>query len=153
MKEAGVVVAHSGAPIHWHLPAGRSAAAIPDTRSLWDVLYNHRTEVSGFAHSHPGVGLPRPSYTDVTTFAAIEASLGRRLNWWITSRDQLVLTCWAGPLPSAVARGVRWSARAASQPLGAACKHRNIATPGTRRGARPAGVTTRGPALRLALAW
>ena len=98
MLEAGVVVAMSGAPIHWHLPAGRTAGSIPDTRELWDVLWSHRDELMGFAHSHPGSGAPSPSYTDVTTFAAIEASLGRRLDWWITSRDGLALVSWAGPL-------------------------------------------------------
>ncbi len=43
------------------------------------------------AHSHPGVGRPAPSHEDVTTFAAVEASLGCRLDWWIASRDELVV--------------------------------------------------------------
>jgi hypothetical protein len=33
----------------------------------------------------------------VTTFAAVEAALGRRLFWWITSSDTLALVVWGGP--------------------------------------------------------
>jgi hypothetical protein len=88
--ETGVVIDLDGKPIFWHLPAGRTAISIPDTRLLWDVLWERRDEVAGFAHSHPGSGTPQPSETDVTTFFAIEQGLGRRLQWWITSADTLV---------------------------------------------------------------
>ena len=53
--------------------------------------------ISGVAHSHPGGGVPGPSYTDVTTFAAVEAALGVKLNWWITSETHLIVATWAGP--------------------------------------------------------
>jgi hypothetical protein len=86
-----------GKPIHWHLPPGRSGGSLPDSRDLWDVIWENRGNISGFAHSHPGSGLPGPSYTDVTTFAAIEAALGRRLDWFITSSDSFVLFRWKGP--------------------------------------------------------
>jgi hypothetical protein len=33
----------------------------------------------------------------LTTFAAIELALGKRLVWWITSEDQFVELCWCGP--------------------------------------------------------
>jgi len=97
MMEVAVVIAKNGEPIHWHLPAGRTAVRIPDTRSLWDVLWSNRDIVQGVAHSHPGAGLPGPSYEDVTTFAPIEGSLGQRLDWWITSQDSLVIARWVGP--------------------------------------------------------
>lgn len=95
--EAGVVVGYEGEPLFWHLPQGRTAGYLPDSRNLWDVLWANRHAVTGVAHSHPGSGLPRPSWEDVTTFAAIELGLGRRLVWWITSQNGLSVVLWAGP--------------------------------------------------------
>jgi len=99
MIEAGVVVDKRGEPLFWHLPEGRSAGSLPDSRTLWQVLWEAFKEdaLLGFAHSHPGSGVPGPSYSDVTTFAAVEAALGRRLDWWITSSDHVVLLRWGGP--------------------------------------------------------
>lgn len=97
MIEAGVVVTMTGA-VYWHLPDGRSGGALPDSRRLWDVLWELRKEeFLGFAHSHPGSGTPGPSWTDLTTFAAVELGLGRRLDWWITSSNRVILLGWAGP--------------------------------------------------------
>lgn len=110
MMEAGVVVDLNGEALHWHLPEGRSGGSLPDhvaklpaseeafrKANLWYVFWDNRDSIKGFAHSHPGGGVPGPSYTDVTTFAAIEDALGQRLDWWITS-DQAVVVCrWAGP--------------------------------------------------------
>jgi len=95
--EAGVVIDAEGRPIYWHVPKDRSAASLPDSRELWEVLWENRQGLSGFAHSHPGAHIPCPSREDVTTFAAIEAALGRRLDWWITSDDALVIVNWVGP--------------------------------------------------------
>jgi hypothetical protein len=97
MMEVGVVVSLDGEPLHWHLPPGRSGASLPDARDLWDVLWEHREHLAGVAHSHPGSGRPGPSREDVTTFAAIEAALGRRLSWWITSQDRVIELRWVGP--------------------------------------------------------
>lgn len=99
MIEAGVVVDRSGNALHWHLPEGRTAGSLPDSRTLWEVFWDafKADTLLGFAHSHPGSGVPSPSYSDVTTFAAVEAALGRRLEWWITSADHVVLLRWSGP--------------------------------------------------------
>jgi hypothetical protein len=97
MIEAGVVVDLEGQPLHWHLPPGRSGGALPDSRDLWDVIWTNRERISGIAHSHPGQGVPGPSFEDVTTFSAIELALGRRLDWWITSADRVALVRWRGP--------------------------------------------------------
>jgi hypothetical protein len=99
MLEAGVVIDFKNQPIFWHLPEGRSAGGLPDSRELWDVIWENRAQVEGFAHSHPGSGIPSPSYTDLTTFAAMEAGLGKRLSWYITSSDRLVVLLWVGPGP------------------------------------------------------
>ncbi len=99
MIEVGVVINHMGYPSFWHTPLGRTGGSIPDDRTLWDVLWedHKRDTLSGFAHSHPGSGVPGPSYTDVTTFAAIEAALGKRLIWWITSSTHVIRIDWTGP--------------------------------------------------------
>lgn len=93
MMETGVVVSIHHEPIFWHEPGGRSSGALPDSRTLWDVLWQaHRDGwLSGFAHTHPGGGLPGPSREDISSFVAIENALGRPLNWWIVNADMTVL--------------------------------------------------------------
>lgn len=86
-----MVVAADGTPIHWHVPNDRSAGFLPDSRDLWDVLWENRGRLGGFAHSHPGSGFPSPSHTDVTTFAAIEAALGKKIDWWVVTKDRVGL--------------------------------------------------------------
>ena len=95
--EAGVVIDANHRPIYWHVPPDRSGGALPDSRDLWEVLWENRDNLQGFAHSHPGSGIPRPSQTDITTFAAVEAGLGARLFWWIISSEAAVLCTWSGP--------------------------------------------------------
>lgn len=89
--EAGVLVGSNHEPIHWHLPPGRNVVALPDSRPLWDVIWENRDRVIGFAHSHPGSGRPGPSWEDITTFSAVERALGKLLYWWIASSDELVV--------------------------------------------------------------
>lgn len=87
MKEAGVLLGVDNKPIYWHTPNSRSGGALPDSHDLWSVIWENRAQVTGFAHTHPGSGTPGPSYTDKTTFEAIEAALGKHLNWYILSLD------------------------------------------------------------------
>jgi len=103
--EAGVLIDLDCEPIYWHLPKNRNTVALPDSRELWDVIWENRERVLGFAHSHPGSGTPGPSYEDLTTFAAIESALGRRLCWWITSDTQFIELCWVGPKKLSYVRG------------------------------------------------
>lgn len=95
--EAGVLIGLQGEALYWHLPQGRTAGSLPESPELWDVFWVNRARLSGFAHSHPGFGPPGPSYTDVTTFAAIEAGLGKHLDWWITTANWVACFRWAGP--------------------------------------------------------
>ena len=92
MIEAGVVINTTGEPIYWHEPR-HSSGAIPDSRTLWDVIWKAHQDgwLAGVGHSHPGSGVPGPSQEDTSTFVAIEAALGRPLSWWITSADRLVV--------------------------------------------------------------
>lgn len=87
MKEAGILLGLDNKPLYWHTPNDRNGGALPDSRSLWDVIWENRAQVTGFAHTHPGSGVPAPSYEDKTTFWAIEAALGKQLNWFILSSD------------------------------------------------------------------
>lgn len=95
--EAGVLIDLDGNPIFWHLPQDRSVAYLPDSRTLWNEIWHDRKRISGFAHSHPGCGIPGPSQEDLTTFAAVELALGKRLIWWIVSGDEIVELVWVGP--------------------------------------------------------
>lgn len=97
MMEVGAVVDRQGNVIFWHMPPDRQTCALPDSRGLWEVLLENKDVIQGVAHSHPGSGTPGPSHTDVTTFAALEAGLGRRLDWWITSANAMVVCRWVGP--------------------------------------------------------
>lgn len=92
MIEAAMVFNKKGEVFHWHLPQGRTAGSIPDTRTLWDILWEHRAVVGGVAHTHPWNGAPWPSQTDVTTFRAIEQGLGKLLLWPVVTLDQI--GCW-----------------------------------------------------------
>ncbi len=91
--EAGVVVGQNYEALWWHLPPGRSVGHLPGSRELWDVLWSEYLtgRLYGFAHSHPGTGIPLPSPTDLTTFMNVEAALGQTLSWWIVNQDHVVL--------------------------------------------------------------
>jgi len=95
--EAAAVIDPEGAVLAWHLPPGRTAVSLPDSRSLWSTLWAHRDRLGGLAHTHPGTGRPVPSREDLTTFAACEAGLGLRLDWWIATADQVLRFRWCGP--------------------------------------------------------
>ena len=91
MLENGVLLDGNYMPIYWHSPNGRTAGSIPDSRTLWEAFWDNRHNLYAFAHTHPGSGPSLgPSYTDITTFAAIEAALGVRLVWLILNEDNTV---------------------------------------------------------------
>ena len=95
MFETGALIIE-GIPV-WHEPEGRNAVFLPDSQTLWDLIWQARESLDGFAHSHPGNGIPSPSHEDITTFAAIESALGKRFTWWITSSDKTAIVKWCGP--------------------------------------------------------
>ena len=81
MMETVLVFNRMGKTICFHEPAGQTSGSVPDTRSLWDILWEHRENLGGVAHTHPWEGPAQPSGTDITTFDAIERGLGKRLLW------------------------------------------------------------------------
>lgn len=94
MIEVGVVIDRFSNPVYWHAPDESTAGSLPDSRALWDFLWDNRTRVFGFAHTHPGGGIPEPSMTDLTTFSAIERGLGFRLTWWIVNSEAITWVRW-----------------------------------------------------------
>lgn len=95
--ETALVFDKWGEPIFWHIPADRSQGAIPDSRDLWQILWENRERLGGVAHTHPWTGPCWFSSTDVTTFAAIEAGLGQRLIWPVVTFSEVGYFEWVGP--------------------------------------------------------
>lgn len=87
MKEGLLVLGEKELILYTHLPNGRTSCAIPDSRKLWEFLWEWRARIRTVVHSHPGKGLPKPSSTDLGTFRAIEDGLGLKLYWTIISED------------------------------------------------------------------
>jgi len=97
MEEAALVFDVTGALLWWHLPYGRTHTGLPDSRTLWMELWKHRDVLGGVAHTHPWSGFPLPSNADLSTFAAIERGLGKRLIWPIITFDDVKYYKWVGP--------------------------------------------------------
>jgi hypothetical protein len=89
MIETAMVFDKEGKPIFWLGPKGATGGYIPDSRILWDRVWDARDTVGGVIHTHPWSGSPNPSYKDVTTFHAMETGLGKRLLWAIATMDQV----------------------------------------------------------------
>lgn len=96
MIEVAVVFDTTGKPLFWPQLQG-TGASIPDSRSLWEVIWEKRAVMGGIAHTHPWTGRPAPSGTDLTTFAAIELGLGTRLVWPIVTMDHFEFFGWVKP--------------------------------------------------------
>ena len=99
MMEVALVFDKTGKTIHWHLPPGRNGGAIPDTRDLWEVLWENRHNLGGVAHTHPWDGPAWFSQTDVTTFSAIDKALGQKLLWPVVTFTEVGIYQWVGPDP------------------------------------------------------
>jgi hypothetical protein len=115
MKEVALVFDKDGRALYWM--DGSSGAAIPDSSSLWDILWAHRKTVGGVAHTHPWDGPSSPSGTDITTFAAIEKGLNLRLVWpVITMTHELYIylspsdEVYTGMFPPPFASTAEWKA-------------------------------------------
>ena len=89
MMETALVFDREGKTIHWHEPPGRSAGSLPDSRSLWDILWENRERLGGVAHTHPWQGSAIPSGTDLSTFDAVERALGRSLLWPVVTFNKV----------------------------------------------------------------
>lgn len=68
---------------------GTSAVAIPDSRSRWEAIWEHRETIEEIAHSHPAGPLAF-SREDETTMEALESALGRRLVFSIVAPGGMI---------------------------------------------------------------
>lgn len=59
---------------------------IPDERERWDVIWEHRFEITEIVHSHPDEFLDF-SHEDLTTIEAVEAGTGKRFVWSIVTES------------------------------------------------------------------
>jgi hypothetical protein len=62
-----------------------SATRVPDSRERWEVIWQHRNEITEIAHSHPGEFLDF-SDEDLTTMEAVEAGTGKTFTWSIITK-------------------------------------------------------------------
>lgn len=62
-----------------------SMTKIPDNRERWEIIWQHRHEISEIAHSHPGEFLDF-SHEDLTTMEAVEAGTGKTFTWSIITK-------------------------------------------------------------------
>lgn len=62
-----------------------SATRVPDSRERWNVIWQHRHEITEIAHSHPGEFLDF-SDEDLTTMEAVEAGTGKAFTWSIITK-------------------------------------------------------------------
>lgn len=88
-REIAVVIGLDNIPIYWHTE-NTTAGSISDSSFLWNVIWENRNNIKGVAHSHPGSGYSFPSFTDLSTFSALDLGLGRKLTYWITSSDRVL---------------------------------------------------------------
>lgn len=97
LEVAALIHADEESVLCWHLPEGRTSASVPDTRDLLQLLVQHKAQMAGTAHSHPGTGIPGPSWDDITTYAVVEKYLRGRYKHWVVSMDRMVVVTWCGP--------------------------------------------------------
>ncbi len=62
-----------------------SPTGLPDERGRWEIIWEHRGEITEIAHSHPGEFLDF-SHEDLTTMEAVEAGTGRKYVWSVITR-------------------------------------------------------------------
>jgi hypothetical protein len=63
-----------------------STTRIPDARERWEIIWEHRQEITEIAHSHPG-GFLDFSHEDLTTMEAVEAGTGKTFTWSIITKN------------------------------------------------------------------
>jgi hypothetical protein len=66
-----------------------SATRVPDSRERWEIIWEHRNEITEIAHSHPGELLDF-SHEDLTTMEAVEAGTGKQFTWSIITQGRFL---------------------------------------------------------------
>jgi len=88
-----VVFDTTGKAIYWH-DKDASSGYVPDSDDLFDVMWENKDRLGGFAHTHPWDGEARPSSIDLTTYRDLDKAFGKRLVWPVISFTDAVLVFW-----------------------------------------------------------
>lgn len=70
--------------------ASESPVALPDSRGRWEAIWELRHDLYEIAHSHP-VGPSAFSAEDLSTMAAIDAALGRKLRYSVVAPRTMIV--------------------------------------------------------------
>jgi len=94
--EVALVFDKAGHTIDWHCPQGCTSGSIPDSHDHFMVMLANLDRLGGTVHVHPWHGVADPSYTDITTWSAMDRALGRRL-WAVATFTEVNFFRWIGP--------------------------------------------------------
>ncbi len=87
MREVCILLSADGAILWAH--ASTSPTLLPDSRTRWEAIWEHRERLVAIAHSHP-VGPSAFSAEDESTMAALDDALGRRLTYYVVSPGKTI---------------------------------------------------------------
>lgn len=82
MREVCFLIGRGDAVLY--ADASNSAASLPDSRVRWEAIWQHRDELDAIVHSHP-LGPAAFSAEDESTMQAIDAALGRRMQYCVVA--------------------------------------------------------------------
>ncbi len=94
LREVCFLISKTGA-ILW-ADASDSPAALPDSRSRWEAIWEHRDELAAIAHSHP-VGPSAFSAEDESTMEALDSALGRPVRYLVVAPTVTISREGSGP--------------------------------------------------------
>lgn len=96
MREVCFLIGRGNAILY--ADASTSPAALPDSRTRWEAIWEHRDELEAIVHSHP-VGPSAFSQEDESTMAAIDAALGKAMHYCVVApRVTISRTGLEGPI-------------------------------------------------------
>jgi hypothetical protein len=87
MREVCFLIGRGGA-ILWS-DSSDSAVALPDSRTRWQAIWQHRHELEDIAHSHPH-GPAAFSAEDESTMEAIDSALGRVMRYSVIAPHAMI---------------------------------------------------------------
>ncbi len=82
MREVCMLIGRGDAILY--ADASDSPAALPDSRTRWQAIWDHRDELEAIVHSHP-VGPSAFSAEDRSTMQALDDALGKKLRYCVVA--------------------------------------------------------------------
>ena len=87
MREVCFLIGRGGAILY--ADASNSPAALPDSRTRWQAIWEHRDELEDIVHSHP-MGPSAFSAEDESTMEAVDSALGRRMRYTVVAPKKVI---------------------------------------------------------------